>query len=251
MEYVLRPQTLPLGASELVVESTRFVPDSSYVSTNPATPFQSSVTGGGAWALGATDRLEVVFSVPRVVCFASRDPSGCSSWNRWNGTSFGFAYGVVRSRSTQLMITGGLAITYSDPIVAGGRLGARTKLLFGDRFALELALGASRDLDPPAFFRDVTTRVALTVDLNLQVTRHLLLVADLIPYAPVNRLDAFQLEPFVAVDWAFTPNVGLAALYGTYNVLARRDWDRGVPGTFATLSLRIWMDTSFDAPPPR
>jgi len=245
IEYVRRPQTLPqsMSAAGIVWEYRRA--DPSYITHDAfglPTPFHSTTAGGLSGSLGLTDDIEIGAAVPRVVCFASADPSGCSSFNRWNGTGLGLGWRVVHGAKASLRIDGGVSVSYSSPNIYGGRLGARSKHLIGDRIALELGVAVRRDLNTPPLFPPPSTRVTFIADLNVQVTRHLLIFGDLVPYAPVDHLDAPDLEPLAGLSWSFTPYVEVGAKIGTFNMLARRSWDRSVPESFATLGITFWFE---------
>ena len=244
IEYVLRPQTLPAGLTEAGVRASVFRPQSGPLATAAGFPYTfHSTLSLGLWVrVGLTERSEMQFYAPRILCVAAADPSGCSDINRFNATEISGTYGLVRSRMTQLKVFGGILIARSaKPLTFAWDVGTRTKILFGRVVALEMALVASRQVDQPESSGDTAARGSLVVDLNVQVTHHLLVFADLNPYAPIDHLDQIALEPSAGASWTFSKRLEAAASAGIYNVLARRNWDTGVPGSYYVLSMRFWF----------
>ena len=244
IEYVLRPQTLPEGMAELGVRSSVFRPQSGALTTAAGVPYAfNSYFALGAWLrLGVTDRFELEFSAPRILCMEEATPSGCNDINRFNGTGGSATYGVLRSRTLQLELFGNVSIAQSaKPLTWAWDLGARTKILFGESVALELGLDFNRRIDPGSSQTDTSARGSFVVDLNVQVTHQLNIFADLNPYAPVDRLGEPALEPLGGASWTFNNESEIVARAGAYNVLSRRSWDNNVPGTFYVLSLVLWF----------
>jgi hypothetical protein len=244
IEYVLRPQTLPEGMFELGLRSSVFRPQSGPLTTAAGAPYAfNPYLALGAWVrLGITERFDLAFSAPRILCLEESAPSGCNDINRYNGTGFSAAYGVLRSRILQLKLFGDISVARSaQPLTWAWELGARTKILFGHVVALEMGLDLNRRIDPGSSQSDTSARGSFVVELNVQATHHLNLFADLNPYAPIDRLDEAALEPFGGASWTFDNQSEIVASAGAYNVLPRRRWDNGVPGTFYVLSMVFWF----------
>jgi len=244
IEYVLRPQTLPEGMSELGVRSSAFRPQSGPLTTAAGVPYTfNAYFALGAWLrLGVTERFDLEFSAPRILCLEEAAPSGCSDINRYNGTGVTATYGVLRSRTLQLKLFGNVSIARSArPLTWAWELGARTKILFGQSVALEMGIDFNRRIDPGASQTDISARGSFVVELNVQATHHLNLFADFNPYAPVDRLGEPALEPFGGASWTFDSQSEIVASAGAYNVLSRRSWDNNVPETFYVLSLVFWF----------
>jgi len=244
IEYVLRPQTLPEGMAELGGRSSAFRPQSGPLTTAAGVPYTfNAYFALGAWLrLGVMDRFELAFSAPRILCMEEATPSGCNDINRYNGTGGSATYGVLRSRTLQLMLFGDVSIARSaKPLTWAWEIGARTKILFGESVALEMGLDFNRRIDPGSSQTDTAARGSFVVELNVQATHHLNLFADFNPYAPLDRLGEPALEPFGGASWTFDSQSEIVASAGAYNVLSRRSWDNNVPETFYVLSLVFWF----------
>ena len=151
IEYVLRPQTLPEGMFELGLRSSVFRPQSGPLTTAAGAPYTfNPYLALGAWArLGVTERFDLEFSAPRILCLEESAPSGCNDINRYNGTGFSATYGVLRSRILQLKLFGNISVARSaKPLTWAWELGARTKILLGHVVALEMGLDLNRRIDP-------------------------------------------------------------------------------------------------------
>jgi hypothetical protein len=79
---------------------------------------------------------------------------------------------------------------------------SRAKLLFGQTVALEMALSLTRPLDASTSV-DRYPSATLVTDLNIQLARHLLIFADLDPYAPLDHPGAPALEGEAGGSWTF------------------------------------------------
>jgi hypothetical protein len=243
IEYVLRPQTLPSGQTEVAFTSHFFQPEAvTIVSAGGATTtFHANLSLGLLARHGVTDRFEVEFSAPKVLCFARSDPSGCDSLNRINGTGMSGVYGVVRTQPVQLEIYGRISVfRSSEPVSLGWNLGTRTKLLFGRIVALEMALSFSRSLDTPPPGADAPL-AGFVVDANLQLTRHLLLFADLDPYAPADHLSTIAMAAVAGGSWTFASRAEIHMTAEVLDVLPRRSWQANIFGNFYALSVRFWL----------
>jgi len=244
IEYVLRPQTLPEGMFGLGLRSSVFRPQSGPLTTAAGAPytFHPNLALGAWLRMGVSERFDLEFSAPRIVCLKESDPSGCNDINRYNGTGVSAAYGVLRARTLQLKLFGTISVARSArPLTWAWELGARTKILFGHVVALEMGLDLNRRIDAGSSQTDTSARGSFVVELNVQATHHLNLFADLNPYAPVDRLDEVALEPFGGASWTFDSQSEIVASAGAYNVLSRRRWDNNVPGTFYVLSMVFWF----------
>jgi hypothetical protein len=244
IEYVLRPQTLPEGMVELGVSSRVVRPQSGPLTTAAGAPYTfNPYFALGAWLrLGVTERFDLEFSAPRILCLEEAALSGCNDINRYNGTGVSATYGVLRSRTLQLKLFGNVSVARSaKPLTWAWELGARTKILFGQSVALEMGIDFNRRIDPGSSQTDTSAHGSFVVELNVQATHHLNVFADLNPYAPVDRLGEPALEPFGGVSWTFNNQSEIVASAGAYNVLSRRSWDNNVPETFYVLSLVFWF----------
>ena len=168
--------------------------------------------------------------------------SGCNEINRYNGTGASVAYGLLRFRTLQLKLFASISISRSaKPLTWLWELGARTKILFGQVVALEMALHLNRRIDPGSSQTDTSARGSFILELNVQATHHLNLFVDLNPYTPVDRFDDAALELFGGASWTFRNQSEIVASAGTYNLRSRRSWDTSVPGTFYVLSMVFWF----------
>ena len=242
IEYVLRPQTLPHGLRLVDLRLAVLRPQSGALAAGQPTSFHSTLSLG-VWArAGISERFEVGFSAPRLFCVASSNPSGCSDTNRYNGTEANVSYGLLQSRLLQLKLFAGLLIARSaQPFTFVWYLGTRAKILFGQIVALEMAFSASRGIYADPSLGDTFVRGSFVLDFNFQVTHHLLIFADVNPYAPLDRLDEIELESFAGASWTFTNRSEIIASAGMGNVIAQRSWDSSVPGSYYTLSVRFWF----------
>jgi hypothetical protein len=244
IEYVLRPQTLPEGMLELGLRPSVVRPQSGPLTTAAGAPYTfNPYFALGAWLrLGVTERFDLEFSAPRILCLEEAAPSGCNDINRYNGTGVSATYGVLRTRTLQLKLFGNVSVARSaKPLTWAWELGARTKILFGQSVALEMGIDFNRRIDPGSSQTDTSARGSFVVELNVQATHHLNLFADLNPYAPVDRSGEPALEPFGGASWTFNNQSEIVASAGAYNVLSRRSWDNNVPETFYVLSLVFWF----------
>ena len=229
---------------EVGLRSSAFRPQSGPLTTAAGNPYTyNPFLALGLWArMGLTERFDIEFSAPRILCLEESAPSGCSDINRYNGTGASAAYGVLRSRTLQLKLFGSISIARSArPRTWEWELGTRTKILLGQIVAVEMALDFYRRIDPGTSQTDTSARGSFLFELNVQATHNLNLFADLNPYAPVDRLDEPAFEPFGGASWTFKNLSEIVASAGTYNVLARRSWDNTVPGTFYILSMVFWF----------
>jgi hypothetical protein len=244
IEYVLRSQTLPGGQTEVAVTSRYFRPEAVNFGLLGGTTntFHSDLSLGFAARHGVTERFEVEASAPRVLCFARSDPSGCDSLNRINGTGVSGSYGVVRTQPVQLVIYGRIAIfRSSEPVSFGWNVGTRTKLLLGRIVALEMAVSFSRSFDARTAGADALPLAVFVVDANVQLTRHLLLFADVVPYAPADQLSRMAMGALAGGSWTFANRAEIRMTVETLNVLPRRSWQANILGNVYTLSVRFWL----------
>ena len=205
------------------------------------TMFHSSLSLGLLVGQGVTERFEIDVSVPRVVCFAGSNPSGCDRLNRINGTGVRGIYGVVRRQAVQLEIDGRISVfRSSEPLSLGWSLGTRTKLLFGRVVALEMALSLSRSFDTPAAGADAFPLGTFVVDANFQLTHQLLFFADLSPYAPVDHLGTLAVNVLAGASWTFASKAEVGVTAQVLDVLPRRSWQTNVLGSLYGLSVRFW-----------
>ena len=242
IEYVLRPQTLPEGAIRPVLTADYFRPRAGVLYTPLGIPytFHPNLLVGVSAGYGATDRLQLNVSAPRLLCFGGSQPNGCDDLDRANGSGVSLGYGLVRTRPFQLVASAGMSIWRSDPVTFAWNLGVRGKLLFRDVVALELEASARRPLDTGSA-QDSYLQLTFVTDLNLQLTHHLLVFVDLDPYAPAGHLDAPALEGLAGVEWSFENRSDLGLRAGIYNLLADRSWQNSVPGSFYLLTFSVWL----------
>jgi hypothetical protein len=241
IEYVLRPQTIPAGRLQAVLSVADSIVDSGFRSPS-GVAYHGFVRAGGTMTFGETDRVQFSAYVPRLLCDGSGSPSGCSDYARINGSGFGFRFGVLRTPGFQVAFESDLSIVVTNPLTFAVDAGVRTKWLIGRRVALEVELDASKWLAPPSGYEYQAVGYGTAIlDLNVQVSRHLLIWADVIPNTPLDRLGEPRMEPFGGVSWTFENAVQLAASGGVYNILGRHAWDISLPGRFFTLSVLFWI----------
>jgi hypothetical protein len=244
MEYVLRPQTLPEGTVELGTTARVFRPQSGRLTAADGSSYTfNSNLSFGLWARkGITDRLEIGFTAPQVLCRSRSEPSGCSDINRYNGTGPNLAYGVLRTRAFQLMLFGDIGIARSaKPVKWAWELGARGKLLLGQVVSVEAALAVSRRIDSGSSQTDSSARGSAVLEMNLQATRHLVFFASANPYAPTDHLAEPVLEVRGGASWTFRNLSEIIASAGTNNAFAKRSWNDYVPGSLYRLSMLFWF----------
>jgi hypothetical protein len=243
IEYVLRPQTIPADTTRVELTTFAAFIDGDFIpSSGLQARYHDWVQVGGAFLFGVTDRVETSIFVPRTLCWSDGSPSVCDDYARVSGSGADVRFGVVRTHAVQLRLSTGFDVGLSDPLTLEVNLGARTKILFADRVALELALDVSKWLDPPVFYED--QRVGFwgaTLDLNVQVTPHVLVWGDLEPNAPLDHIGEPRLEPRAGASWTFDNALDLGVRAGIYNVLPRHAWDLGLPGKFAALAMSFWL----------
>jgi hypothetical protein len=242
LEYVLRPQTLPAGTWRGALNASLSLPDPTYRSPASGRAFRKSLGLGVGVTMGVTDRIEAWFSLPRIICIGG-DPSGCSSFNRINGTGFGFGWGAVRTRAFQLELSADLAIALSSPTVPAAAFDASTKWLLGTSVALVFNAWISKWLGAPAYYSSQAVGSGgASGSLDLQVTRHLLAFATASPTGPLDHLDDPRVAASGGLSWTFDNGLELAGSGVLYNVLARRPaWVQTVPGGAVGLVLRGWL----------
>jgi hypothetical protein len=151
-------------------------------------------------------------------------------------------YGVVRTQPVQLEIYGRISVfRSSEPVSLGWNLGTRTKLLFGRIVALEMALSFSRSLDTPPPGADALPLAGFVVDANLQLTRQLLLFADLYPYAPADHLSTIAMAAVAGGSWTFASRAEIHMTAEVLDVLPRRSRQANILGNVYALSVRFWL----------
>jgi hypothetical protein len=233
IEYVLRPQTLPKGTARVGVTSAVVVVDS---------PYHNLGQMGASATAGVTDRWEIGGGAPRLLCAATGTPSPCDGYARTSGTGAQVTYGALRTRALQLAVSSGMDIALSSPTTFAVWASGRTKWLVSGRVAAELELGLSRWLDPPAFYQREHGGVFGNgvADFNFQVTRHLLVWADLQAYAPLAHARSPAVEPSAGWSWTFETGTAIYAWARDYNVLSRSVWDMGIGAYAFGASVVFW-----------
>ena len=242
VEYVLRPQTLPGGALRPAISGDYFEPQAGPLYTPSGNPytFHPSLTVGASVTYGATDRLQLGVLAPRLFCFDGSQPSGCNDLNRANGSGVSVGYGLVRTRPFQLETVTSFSVWRTDPLTLEWAVSLRGKVLFGEVVALELEAAASRPFDANPAYHPYLQFTGVT-DLNVQLTRHLLVYADLDPYAPAGRLDDPAVEGLAGMSWTFEDRADLSLRAGVYDLFGARAWQNSVPGTFYVFTLGFFL----------
>ncbi len=246
IEYVLRPQTIPEGGLQVALASSATLVDSNF-QPGPGIRYSNFYQEGGSVTFGGTDRLELTAFVPGLFCESSSARSGCGDYARLDDSGFGFGFGVLRTPTVQLEAKTSVYVAMTKPLTVAFDIGARTKVLLANRVAIELALAVDRWINSPLvfpapyFYFEATGWGSAVLDLNLQATRHLLVWFDLAPNAPLQRLGEPRLEVFGGSSWTFDNATQLGLRAGTFNVLARHDWDISLPAKYVTLTLQFWI----------
>jgi hypothetical protein len=246
LAYVLRPQTLPENMIELDFLSETFWPNH-LVNVNPQTQgvyqFHPDTNAGASLEVGITDRSEAHIAVPRVLCFDSEKPSGCSPTNRYRGAGAGLSQGIVRAARVQVLLGIAFDVANSSPVALNWRVNGALKLLATHRLALTLNLTAVREIDPPPTQLENPLYAYLNGGIDLQVTDRLLFWVGAEPWAPLSHLDeGLALELYGGVSFTFNHHVQAALTAGTDNALAEPLWyGSKVPGSFGTLAVAFWL----------
>jgi hypothetical protein len=240
LEYVLRPQTIPAGYLRLSVNTGAQLVDPSYRTINGGT-YGSSYQAGATMTFGVTDRVELSTYVPKIFCEGSGPVSACSDYARFSGAGFGFAFGVVRTRGVQVALGVGLDVAITNPFTIEAWASTSAKLLLEAHVSLALGLTVSHWIDAARFYEPISDYASGYVEVDLQLTRHLIAWSALEPGGPLRYDDQRRLGARGGLTWTFENATELAASGGVYNVLPRRPEDLWVPGGSVVVSLRLWL----------
>jgi hypothetical protein len=245
LAWVRRPLTLRGGMLQMTVMFSGMRPERTFIgdpTTGVAYEFHSYVNAGAGLALGLSDRVQLSAWLPRALCFDDQQPSGCSPWTRYFGTGIGLAYAAAPGPRNQAMLVAEISVAAQQPLQLRWYLGGSVKTLAVlDRLALVTSLSFQRNFDPPPNGLPNPLLAFVTEDVNLQVTRRLLIFATLVPWGSVGDLgQGIALEVRGGASFAFNRHVELWGAAGGFNVLDEPPWYRYVPGWFAAAHLTFW-----------
>jgi hypothetical protein len=239
IESVLRPQTIPGGRTVVTLTSSGSVVDSAF-RDRYGRQYGSYAQLGVSFGFGVTHRIELDTFFPRIFCFATGELSQCSGYARFNGSGFGLAFGLVRTRPFQLVATSSLAIAVTTPLAGSVDLGVGAKVLLGDRVALDLSLGASKLLGAPLGYPN-TAYASEGGQIDIQASHNLLVWGGLRAYSAINFINEPRLTPSAGLSWTFENATQVGASGGVWNILPRESWDIGLPVTSFGVYLLTWI----------
>jgi hypothetical protein len=243
LAYVRRPQTLLASMLELDLTSGVFRPNDDFnVDPRDGVPyeFHPNLQVGAGLAAGITDRLELDFYIPDILCFDSLEPSDCSPNNRHRG-NLGVDYGFLRRARLQAEAEAGFELDHSAPSVFGWYAAIALKYLAADRLSLSLRLSAGKQIDRPSTLLPSPLYTHLNAGLDVQLTERLLFLVHAEPWAPPADLDeGIALEVYGGFSYTFNHHVQAALSGGVYNALSEPAWYASVPGSFVAASLAFW-----------
>jgi hypothetical protein len=246
LSYVDRPQTMWKGMQALTLTARQYF-------GGPA-GYRRFLVGPGV-SKAITDRLEGELSFPDLYC-SGRGAGAC-------GDSLHFAASLVFAAMTGDLskLAFGAAYVESNARV---ELWTRLKLVRPHRFSLELeplvllpleTTAGTAWWDPTVTQDTNQARAYLTFDANLQLTRSLLLWADVIPYVPLRRAsegDQIAVEAAAGASVAVSKTFEIHVSCRAFDVLPARRWEYvpDVRECALTLLARSFGPLVADEPPP-
>jgi hypothetical protein len=246
LEWILRPQTLPRGMLQLDVSGQGTIPthrDAVDPVSGFAYQFYPSFQLGLALAGGATDQLQLSAWYPRLLCLSESQPSACDPTNRYRGAGAGATYGFVRRDRLQGALTAQLQIVRSTPFELQWLVSVWLKATAPPRLAFSLVVAAHRAINPPPEDLVPSTFGSIDLEISVQAMRRLALFADLIPWAPLDRVsDGVALEVVGGASYTLSHELQVGVQGGTSNVLSNPSWNQTVPAWFVSGDLVWWVD---------
>jgi hypothetical protein len=115
LEAIRRPLTLPAMMTAFGVALAGFRPDRLYIAnpgTGTMTPISSSATLGVSLAFGVLDRSQASIALPRLLCFETAAPSGCTGNGRYDEA--GAAVRALAIRGEDLQVSPAVRVTVSQ-----------------------------------------------------------------------------------------------------------------------------------------
>ncbi len=245
LEWVLRPQTLRRGMSQLEVTGQEDVPNHHDL-IDPADgrsyQFSAALALGLSLEVGVTDRLEIGLRAPRLLCLGPDQNSGCDPVNRYKGLGAAATYGVWRRDRAQAAVSAQVDVARSSPYALEWLVSAWLKLAAPPHLAFGLTASARRAIDPPPDLAEATFG---TIDLGVgvQATRRLLLFTHLVPWGQIDRLqEGVALEVLGGVTYAVSHRQEIGIQGGSFNVLSNPPWNTSVPEWFVSAWMVWWAD---------
>ena len=245
LAYLQRPMTLLRGMVAVGGTAGTVVPDhtDNIDPTNDvANQFFPYATAGLFMDAGITDRLELDLFASRLLCADDgRQPSGCSAYNRFDGTGGALTYGFLRRARLQGALTAELEMERSSPAEIEWRAVAAFKLVPWDVLGLWIAGAVRRDINPPAFQTINPTVGSINVGFDWQVRERTLLWLHFEPWSSLGNVnEGIALEIYGGASYTLDHHAQLALEGGSYNVLANPAWNRNVPEWFSELTFVYW-----------
>jgi len=245
LAYVRRPQTLLQDMIEADV-TVGFVHPNEVRNVDPRDlvvyDFHSYLRAGSNLSVGITDRLQAGISVPRILCFDSGEPSGCSAQNRYGGAGVAVAYGILRVARVQAEVDTAFDIASSSPVSYDWKANVGVKVLATDKIAINFDVSVSRVIDGPATLPPPYFYTYVNGGVDLQLTERLLVFAHPELWAPPSQLsEGVALEVYGGLSFTFNRHVQASLAAGNHNLLAEPRWyGSNVPESFADLAVAFW-----------
>jgi hypothetical protein len=245
LAYLQRPMTLLRGMMAFGGTAGTVAPnhtDNIDPTNGVAYQFFPYATAGLFMDAGITDRLELDLFAPRLACAdGGQAPSGCSTYNRFDGTGASLAYGFIRRAQVQGALTAVLEMERSSPAEIEWRAVAAFKLVPWDVLGIGLSASLQRDINPPATQTINPTIGSINVGFDWQVTERTLLWLNFDPWTSLGNVgEGIALEIYGGTSYTVDHHAQLALEAGSYNVLANPDWSRSVPEWFTELTFVYW-----------
>jgi hypothetical protein len=245
LAYLQRPMTLLEGMMALGGTAGTIAPNHRDIvdpTNGVASQFFPYLTAGLFVDAGITDRLELDLFAPRLLCADDgRQPSGCSAYNRFDGTGGSLTYGFLRRGRLQGALTAELEMERSSPAEIEWRGVASFKLVPWDVLGIRIDASLRRDINPPATQTVNPTIGSINVGFDWQVTERTLLWLNFDPWSSLGDLnEGVALEIYGGASYTLDHHAQLALEGGSYNVLANPAWNRNVPEWFSELTFVYW-----------
>jgi hypothetical protein len=228
------------------VALTGFRPDRLYVaSSTPGgatmTPFSSSATLGFSVAFGLTDRWQVAVGLPRLLCFETDPPSGCTSSSRTSDG--GASMRLLAARGEHLQVAPQVRVTVSQTrpdLMARWWAGTVVKYTLS-KVALSVSPIVTRNFGTTTAQPTNLWLAYLPFGLSVQLAQRLIAHGAVQPWGSIGDVDqgiALQFQGGVGYTFGRSGEIDLAG--GIYNVLERPNWFRGLGGSYVQLTCAFW-----------